>query len=619
ATAFYGLVDLGGVGSGERVLVHAAAGGVGMAAVQIARHLGAEVFGTASPSKWGATGLDADHLASSRDLGFEDAFRSRTGGRGVDVVLNALAGEFVDASLRLLAPGGRFLEMGKTDLREPASLPGLTYRPYDLAEAGPDRIAEILTEVMRLFADGALTLPPLRTWDLRHAPTAFRYMSQARHVGKVVLTLPAPPDPDATVLITGGTGALGGLLARHLAARGRRDLLLLSRRGPDAPGAPELLAELRALGARVETAACDVADPEALAAVVRGRRIRSVFHTAGVLDDGVATSLTPDRLTGVLAAKATAALLLDRLVPEAEEFVLFSSVSATLGSPGQASYAAANACLDALAVHREARGLVARSLAWGPWDVAGGMLGALSDADRERAARSGFAAVTAAEGMSLLDAALDGADPAVVLAGLDLAALGRRPDLPPLLHGLTRGARRTAARPAGETGLADRLRALPAPERLRLLLDRVRTEAAAVLGFAGAAEVEPDRAFKDLGFDSLTAVELRNRLGAVTGVRLPATLVFDHPTPAALASRLLTDLVPADPGPAAALLTGLDLLDSPETELSEADRGLLRVRMTALLAKWADAPAGEEATDDDLAAATGDDIFALIDSELESS
>ncbi|MDB1090394.1 SDR family NAD(P)-dependent oxidoreductase, partial [Streptomyces sp. ACA25] len=456
------------------------------------------------------------------------------------------------------------------------------------------------------------------TWDLRQAPEAFRFMSQARHIGKVVLTLPAAPDPEATVLVTGGTGALGGLIARHLADHGRRRLLLLSRSGPAAPGAAELAADLRARGAETEVVACDAADPDALASVLRGRRIGSVFHAAGVLDDGVATALTPDRVAPVLAAKVTAARHLHRLAPEAEEFVLFSSLAATLGSPGQASYAAANAYLDGLAVHRQARGLPARALAWGPWDVPGGMLGTLTDADRERAARSGFPAITEEEGLELLRAALDGGDPAVVLAGLHTAALAGRTDLPHLLRGLIRGTRRTAAPAGADTGLTDRLRGLPAAERLRVLLDRVRAEAATVLGFAGAAAVEPDRAFKDLGIDSLTAVELRNRLGAVTGVRLPATLVFDHPSPAALAERLLAELVPAGPGPAAVLLAELDNLDAVLPELSDADRTRLHVRMSALLAKWTD-PAAEEATDEDLDAATEEDIFALIDSELDSS
>ncbi|WP_263986768.1 acyltransferase domain-containing protein, partial [Streptomyces sp. NK15101] len=222
-TAYHALVELAGLTSGERVLIHAAAGGVGMAAVQLARHLGAEVYGTAGPGKWDALrdlGLEGANLASSRTLDFETAFGAATEGLGMDVVLNSLAGEFVDASLRLLPRGGRFVEMGKTDLRDPALIaaehPGVDYRFFDLLQEPAERIGEMLTAVMGLLSSGALTPLPVSTWDVRRAPEAFRYVSQARHVGKVVLTLPAALDPEGTVLVTGATGALGGLVARHL-------------------------------------------------------------------------------------------------------------------------------------------------------------------------------------------------------------------------------------------------------------------------------------------------------------------------------------------------------------------------------------------------------------------
>ncbi|MEU1289690.1 type I polyketide synthase, partial [Kitasatospora sp. NPDC005856] len=220
-TAYYGLVDVAGARPGESVLVHAAAGGVGMAAVQVARHLGLEVYGTASPGKWEvlrSAGLDDAHVASSRDLGFEESFRAATDGRGVDVVLNSLAGEFVDASLRLLAEGGRFADMGKADPRDPervaADHSGVRYRAFNPAEAGPERVREITAEILALFESGALRLLPITTWDVREAPAVFRHISQAKHVGKNVVTVPAPLDPEGTVLITGGTGTLGGLLAR---------------------------------------------------------------------------------------------------------------------------------------------------------------------------------------------------------------------------------------------------------------------------------------------------------------------------------------------------------------------------------------------------------------------
>nr|WP_324606327.1 polyketide synthase [Streptomyces sp. NRRL B-3253] len=218
-TAYYALTELAGLSAGERVLIHAGAGGVGMAAIQLARHMGAEVFATASEPKWETLrglGLDDAHIASSRDLGFEEKFREETGGAGMDVVLNALAGDFVDASLRITASGGRFLEMGKTDIRDPHAVGDVRYRAFDLGEAGPDRTGEMLSELLGLFAEGALRPLPVRAWDVRRAREAFRFMSQARHVGKIVLTMPPRWNPEGTVLVTGGTGGLGREVARHL-------------------------------------------------------------------------------------------------------------------------------------------------------------------------------------------------------------------------------------------------------------------------------------------------------------------------------------------------------------------------------------------------------------------
>jgi polyketide synthase 12 len=239
STALYGLSDLAGLKEGERVLIHAGAGGVGMAAIQLARHLGAEVFATASPAKWDAlreAGVPGERIASSRDTEFKQKFLGVTGGEGVDVVLNSLAGEFIDASLELLPRGGRFVEMGKTDVRDPERVgtdrPGVAYTAFDVVDLAPEKLHELLAEVVALFDQGALHHPPSTAWDLRRAPDAFRWLREGKNVGKVVLSVPRPIDPARTILVTGAGGTLGTLFARHLVAEhGARRLLLASRSG----------------------------------------------------------------------------------------------------------------------------------------------------------------------------------------------------------------------------------------------------------------------------------------------------------------------------------------------------------------------------------------------------
>ncbi|MFI6652840.1 SDR family NAD(P)-dependent oxidoreductase [Streptomyces sp. NPDC050529] len=354
-------------------------------------------------------------------------------------------------------------------------------------------------------------------------------------------------DPDGTVLITGGTGGLGALFARHLAEHhGARHLVLLSRRGPDAPGVADLVGELAVLGCEARAVACDVSDREELAALIASleRPLTAVIHAAGVLDDGVVTSLTPEQLARVMGPKADAALHLHELTAgmDLSAFVLFSSVAALIGSPGQGNYAAANAALDALAAHRRAQGLPATSLAWGLWADASGMAGGLDEAELARLERMGVGALSAELGLGLFDRALRVGGSLVVPVRLDLAALrvqARSGLLPALLRGLVRVPRKSAGT---EGSLAQRLVGVPAAGREAIAVDLVRGQVAAVLGHATSEAVEPDRVFKELGFDSLAAVDLRNRLTQVSGVRLPSTLVFDHPSPAAVARFLLSEV-----------------------------------------------------------------------------
>lgn len=558
-TAYYALVHIARVSAGERVLLHAATGGVGMAAVQLAKHFGLDVYATASPAKWEVLrgmGFDDNHIANSRTLEFEQKFCAATDGAGMDVILDCLKEEFVDASLRLLPRGGRFVEMGKADIRDPddvaARHPGVRYRAFDLLEElTPELLSEMLGELMKLFETGELGPLPPRSWDIRQASDAYRFLSRARHVGKLVLTVPRPLDPAGTVLITGGTGVLGTLLARHLVTRhGARNLLLVSRKGHAADGAAAIESELTELGASVQIKKCDAADRDSLNALLAEipaeRPLTAVIHAAGVLDDAVFAAQTPHHLDAVLRPKIDAAWNLHELTASADlsAFVLFSSAAGVLGSPGQANYAAANAFLDALAQHRRQLGLPSVSMAWGWWAQATGMTGHLDKRDRARMSRSGFVPMSSAEGLALFDAALRQPRALIVPAQLNLATIRSHSavaGLPSMFRGLIRAARR-AAEPAAaveaSSDLRQRLAAMSTSERERELLDIVRSNAAAVLGHDADDAVGADQEFKEVGFDSLGAVEFRNRLKSATGFKLPTTAVFDHPTPTALARYL---------------------------------------------------------------------------------
>ncbi|MFJ5262528.1 SDR family NAD(P)-dependent oxidoreductase [Streptomyces sp. NPDC088387] len=387
-----------------------------------------------------------------------------------------------------------------------------------------------------------------------------------------------------TVLVTGGTGGLGALVARHLVTRyGVHRLVLTSRRGPDAPGADRLRTELKELGADAEIIACDVADRAALAALLAEHPVDSVVHTAGVLDDGLVTSLTPARLDTVLRPKADAAwhlheLTLDRPLAH---FVLFSSAAGTIDASGQGNYAAANVFLDTLAAHRADLGLPATSLAWGLWS-GGGMGAALDAAEVQRIERSGIGALDPDEGFDLFDAAVASGSPALVPVRLDTAALRRRgDDLPAVLRTLAGVTARAGVAERART-LGEQLAELPAADHEHTVLEAVRTEVAAVLGHAGPAAVEPRRAFTELGFDSLAAVELRNRLNAVSGLKLPSTLIFDYATPAALAAHLLERLLP-DPADAPDTVPAADAHGDDEMRTLISRIPVDRIRAAGLL------------------------------------
>ncbi|WP_190076306.1 type I polyketide synthase [Streptomyces morookaense] len=492
---------------------------------------------------------DASTIESVADI---DALRESAAEVDV-VVVPCPVGTSDDTATRVREVVNAVLELVQWWLAEdrPARL-ALVTRPGDLAHAAvwglvrtaqsenPDRF--VLVE-----AEDAAVVPAVLPGVIASGEPQFALRGQDVLVPRLAKTsgtdTGAPDLGTGTVLVTGASGALGGLVARHLVTEhGVRSLLLMSRRGADAPGAAELEAELAASGAEVRWAACDAADRDALARSLAGVPVTAVVHTAGVLDDGVIAALTPERLDAVLRPKVDAVLNLHELTGDLSAFVVFSSVSGILGSAGQANYAAANTFLDAFAESRRAQGLPATSLAWGLWEQGSGMADRLDQADLVRLKRVGLAPISVEEGLRLFDAALSADRAAVAPLRLDLGGL--QGTVPPVLRGLrgpVRGTARRAASSAPKGSLGLRLAGLPEAEREQAVLELVRTEVAAVLGHASVQAVQPEHAFQDAGFDSLTSVELRNRLNTATGLRLPATMVFDYPTPVALSRFLLTE------------------------------------------------------------------------------
>ena len=417
---------------------------------------------------------------------------------------------------------------------------------------------------------------------------------------------------EGTVLITGGTGTIGAAVARHLVvARGVTDLVLTSRRGDRAPGATELVEELNSYGARVRIDACDVGDRDALAALLDDiTDLRGVVHTAGALDDGVLTGMTEERLNTVLRPKVEAAWHLHELTEDLDVFVLFSSAAGVFGTPGQSGYAGANAFLDALAEHRRDEGLPAHSLSWGLWSETSGMTASLSGTDHARLNAGGIRPLSTEDGLALLDHAVASENPHTVPIRLDLGRL--EGEVPALMRGLVRTAPSRAAGP-GRATLGERLAALPERDRLDTVVDVVEGHVRSVLGHRPGTRLAADHTFAELGFDSLLAVELRNRLSTEAGTRLPSTLIYDHPTCAALAAYLLADLGPATdaaPDPLARLeefLSGL----TDDREVTGA-----AARLESLLFRLRNRSSSAHHAELDLDKASDDEVLRLIDDEL---
>lgn len=621
-TAHYTLHHLAGLRAGERVLIHAAAGGVGMAAVQLARRAGAEIFATAgSPEKRDLLrSLGVRHVMNSRTLEFADEIQHITGGRGVDVVLNSLADDFVPRSLSALAENGRFVEIGKRGIWTAARVaevkPHAAYFIVDLvakSDEDPALIQSILRQVIDLVDAGELQPLPRQVFPVAEAVAAFRAMAQAKHVGKIVVTQPVSGvgteghqviRADATYLITGGLNGLGLLVAQRLVEKGARHLLLMGRR-PPSEATQAAIQTMEESGAAVAVAQADVSDEAQLKQVLAGVAdqmppLRGVIHSAGVLDDGALLQQNWSRFQTVFAPKVNGGYLLHALTRHLplDFFILFSSGSAVLGSPGQSNHAAANAFLDALAHYRRGQGLPALSVNWGAWAA----IGAAAERNvGERVSARGIGQIDPEDGWAALWHLMEqspgpGAPVQVGVFPVDWAKFlaGGAPPFfrelavaqAPLLETMERGGNRSNGRkeagslePSGQAlRMRQRLAEAPASKRRALLLAHVRDEANKVLGLPPAQAIDHHQPLQELGLDSLMAVELRNLLGGNLELErpLPATLVFDYPTVENLADYLMNELfdrqpesAPARPEPdeeRARKVTELEALSEDEAE-----------------------------------------------------
>jgi len=596
-TAQYGLHHLAKMKAGDQVLIHAAAGGVGLAAVQLARRAGAEIFATAGTPKKRAflTSLGIEHVMSSRSLDFATEIMERTDGRGVDIILNSLAGEYIPRSLSVLARRGRFVEIGRTGLWNEGQVarfrPDVSYFAFELREVGqenPALLRSMLGALLEQVAAGHLEPLPRQVFPIDLVVGAFRHMAQAKHIGKVVLSFEGsaaePPRAirhDGTYLITGGLGALGLEVARWLVRRGARHLLLVGRHDPS-PDAGDAIKRLQGAGASVVVRRADVAHEEQVARVLAEIEIsmpplRGLVHAAGVLDDGLLVHQTWERFATVMAPKVPGAWILHALTEKMplDFFVLFSSVAAVLGSPGQASYAAANAFLDGLAHHRRMRGLPATSIDWGPWADVGMAMNPGGAATRWWS--TSMPGLSPTQGVEALEQLLRRGVPQVTVLSARWEQMARQfagVQASPLLSDLFAGL--PTRREQEARGEVATVLSMAAPQDRRgILLAHVREQIVATLRLDPATPVEPRRKLLDLGMDSLMAVELRNRLQESLGRSLPATVGFEYPTLESLSDYLATEVLPGELDGSRNDLEGPDHVDAAILadikQLSEAE------------------------------------------------
>jgi acyl transferase domain-containing protein/acyl carrier protein len=567
-TAALGLDHLARVRRGDRVLIHSGAGAIGLAAIELARRAGADIFATAGSAEKRAfvRSRGVEHVMDSRSLTFVDEIRRITNGEGIDVVLNSLSGEAIPASLGLLRQYGRFIEIGKTDIYRgsPLSLghfqKNLSFSTIDIEPVYLEKrewYGELIGDLLAAQARGELRPVPAQMFPARQLGDAMRVLAQGKNTGKLVVDVrdpsvrperaPAAVRTDGAYLVTGGAGALGLEVAAWLVLQGARHLVLVGRTAPS-PAAMVRIEALRASGARVQIAQADVASEAELANLLTlqresGVQLRGVFHAAGVLDDGTVLDARPEQFERVLAPKVAGAWNLHRLTraEPIEMFVLFSSIAAVLGLAGQGAYAAANSFLDGLAHHRAAQGLPALSVNWGPWAEIG--LAAAQGNRGDRLAARGLAGLAPAAGIRALDELVSGGATQVTVAALDVPRWLEHDSgaTSPLFHELNGPATRGPGEVKPRLPLREALAVEPAEKALARVEDLVREAVAQVLRLK-AATVPLHKPLNTLGLDSLMALELRNRLERATELKLKSTVIWSHPTVRALGRKVAEEL-----------------------------------------------------------------------------
>ncbi len=558
-TAYYSLVELAKLQPGERVLIHSAAGGVGQAAVQIAQAIGAEIYATASPGKWDTLKqMGINHVMNSRTLEFAEEILKTTNGQGVSVVLNSFNGDFIDKSFDVLKQNGRFVEIGKLGIwsAEHANQvrPDAAYFPFDLGEVAsqdPNIIATMAQSLDQHWEEGTLSALPHRVFAVEEIKDAFRFMQQAKHVGKVVVRWQPQAQtltlkPDATYLITGGLGALGLHTAQGLVNQGAKHLVLMGRRDPSQQ-VQQTLDELLLQGTKVYPVRGDVTKLDDVRRIVDYIHqelppLKGVIHAAGRLDDGLLHGLDWPRFEAVLAPKVTGTWNLHQVTQQQslDFFVCFSSVASLLGSPGQGNYAAANAFMDSLMQWRRRQGLPGVSINWGPW-ADGGMAAQLSDKQQARVQANGISPLTTQQGLMALSQVAMGNAAQVGVFDINwhgfLAQFGRQP-IPDFFDAFMGQKQQPEA--SGPPPLLLQLEAAPIAERTELLTELLRGQVAKVLGLKEPLAIDVRQPLFDLGLDSLMAVELKKQLETSLDISVGTTLLFDYPSIEAL-TEYLTD------------------------------------------------------------------------------